>query len=100
MLGFIFSISITNFFNLVSKSVFFIRLLASGILFSTAVNAELVAKPIILGILPSISVTLVLKAVFLAKLLISGIFLSILLILSSKSDPSLSYLVFLTKFVV
>ena len=49
----------TNFFNLVSKSVFFTRLLTSGILFSTAINAELVAKPVILGILSSISVSLV-----------------------------------------
>ena len=36
-------------------SVFLTKLLTSGILFSTAVNAELVAKPLILGILLSIS---------------------------------------------
>ena len=52
------------FCNLVLKSVFFTRLLTSGILFSTAVNAELVAKPVIISILPYISVTLVLKSVF------------------------------------
>ena len=33
-----------------------------GILFSTAVNAELVARPVILGILPSISVILAFKS--------------------------------------
>ena len=49
----------------------------SGVLFSTAVKAD-----------------------FLAKSLTSGIFLSILLILSSKSYPYFSYLVFETKFVV
>ena len=64
------------------------------------VNAELVANPVILGILPSISVTLALKFVFLTKLLTSGTFLSTLLILSSKSDLSFSYLVFKTNFVV
>ena len=36
----------------------------SGILFSTAVNAELVAKPVILGILFSISVILEFKSAF------------------------------------
>ena len=43
----------------VSRSVFLTKLLISGILFSTTVNAEFVAKPLILGILPSISVVLV-----------------------------------------
>ena len=106
-------------FNLASKSVFVIRPVTSGILFSTAVNAELVANlltsgilflaavnvelvanPLMLDILPSTSVILELQSVFLTKSLTSGIFLSILLILSSKSDPSFSYLVFETKFVV
>ena len=50
--------------------------LTSGILFSTAVNAEFVTNPIILGILPSISVILAFKSVFLARSLVSGIFLS------------------------
>ena len=99
MLGFVFSNCITIFFNLVSKYVFFTRLLTlgilpsisvtlvlksvffltklltSGILFSTAINSQLVAKPVTLGILPSILVTLVFKTVFfLTKLLISSIF--------------------------
>ena len=45
----------TNFCVIVC---FFTKPLTLGILFSTAVNAELVAKPLILGILPSISVIL------------------------------------------
>ena len=52
------------FFNLASKSVYFTKLLTSDILFSTTVYAELVAKPVILGILFSISVILELKSVF------------------------------------
>ena len=44
--------------------IFFTKLLTSGILFVTAVNAELVAKPLIPGILPSIPVMLTLKFVF------------------------------------
>ena len=59
-------------------SVFFTKLLTSGILFSTAVNAELVARPVILGIFPSISVILAFKSVFFffffAIPLVSGIF--------------------------
>ena len=39
-----------------------------------AVNAELVAKPLILGILPSTSLILALKSVFSTKPLRSGIF--------------------------
>ena len=35
-----------------------------GILFSTSVNAELVVKSLILGTLPSISLTLAFKSVF------------------------------------
>ena len=51
--------------------------LTSGILFSTAVNAELVAKLVILDVSPSISVILAFKsAFFLARSLVSGIFLS------------------------
>ena len=50
--------------SVASKPVVFTKLLTSGILFSTAVNAELVAKPLILAILPSISVTLESKSVF------------------------------------
>ena len=55
---------------------FFTKLLTSGILFSTAVNAELVAKLLVLGILPSISVTLVLKFAYSTKILTSGILFS------------------------
>ena len=44
-----------------------------GILFSTTVNAAFVAKPVILGILPSISVILTLWSVFLTRPLVSGI---------------------------
>ena len=51
-------------FNLASKSVFVTKLLTSGILFSTDVNAELVPRPLILGILPSTSVMLESKFVF------------------------------------
>ena len=43
---------------------FFAKLLTSGILFLIAVNAKLIAKPAILGILPSTSVILALKSVF------------------------------------
>ena len=58
------------FYNLVSKSAFAIRLVISDILFSTAVNAEVVAKPLTSGILFSTAV----NSVLLAKSLISGIF--------------------------
>ena len=50
------------------------KLLTSGDLFSTAVTAVLVAKPLILGILTSSLVTLALKFVYLTKSLTSGIF--------------------------
>ena len=53
------------------------------------------AKPLISGILFSSAV----KVDFLTKSLMSGIFFSILSILSSKSDPSFSYLFLETKFV-
>ena len=56
MISKFFIISIT----FVSESVFLTKLLILGILFSTAVNAEVVAKPVIPGILPSISLILVL----------------------------------------
>ena len=54
---------INDFFNLNNFCViicFLTKLLTSGILFSTAVNAELVTKPLILGTLPSISVIIAL----------------------------------------
>ena len=47
-----------------SESVFVTKLLTFGILFPTAVNVELVANPVILGILFSISVTIAFKSVF------------------------------------
>ena len=58
------------FLNLESKSVFVIKLVVSGILFSTAVNAEAVAKPLTSGILFSTTA----NSVLLAKPLISGFF--------------------------
>ena len=51
-------------FNLASEFVFVTRFVTFGILFSTAVSAELVARPLILGILSSTSVILELKSVF------------------------------------
>ena len=61
-----------------------------GILFSIAVNAVFVAKPLILGILPSISFILALQSVFLTRSLVLGTLFSI-------PDLSLSYLVFKNK---
>ena len=96
---------ITNFFFnftnfCIAVCFLFTKLLTSGILFSTAVNAKLVATSVILGILPSISVILAFKSVFLARSLVSGIFLSESLILFSKFDLSVSYVVFKTNPVV
>ena len=51
------------------------------------------AKPVILGILFSISAILAFKSVFLARSIVSGIFFS-------KSDLSVSYVVFKTNPVV
>ena len=45
-------------FNLASKFGFVTKLVTSGILFSNVVNAELVARPLTSGILPSTSVIL------------------------------------------
>ena len=64
------------FLNLASKSVFVIKLVISGILFLTAVNDELIARPLILGILPSTSVILESKSVFfLTKLITNNFFI-------------------------
>ena len=52
-----------NFTNFCVIACFLTKLLTLGILFSTAVNAELVAKPLMLGISPSVSVILELKSV-------------------------------------
>ena len=54
-------------------------------LFSKTVNAEVVVKPLILGISALISFILVLRIVLVAKLVISGILSSIFLILASYS---------------
>ena len=72
---------------------FLIKLSISGILFSTAVNAALVSKPVILYILPSISLTLAFNYAFLKSPILSGIFFSASLIVFSKSDFSVPYLV-------
>ena len=66
---------------------FLTKLPTSGILFSTAVNAGFVANPLILGILPSISVILALYYVFLTDPVVSEILFS----------NSLSYLVYTTN---
>ena len=72
------------------------KLATLGIVFSTAVNAELVAKPVIL-ILLSISLISVLQSVFLTSPLVSDSFLSASLIFFYKSDLSVSYLGFKTN---
>ena len=55
------------------------------ILFSTAVSAEVVIRPLILGILALTSFTFVLRIVLVAKLVISGILSSMFLILALYS---------------
>ena len=70
---------IINFFNFSIIICFLTKLLTSGILFSTVVNAVFVAKLLTLGILFST----VVNAVFVAKSLISGILPSISVILES-----------------
>ena len=65
----------------VSQSVFLTRLLTLGILFSTAVNAEVGVKPLILRISALTSFILVLRRVLVAKLVISDILSSIFFIL-------------------
>ena len=82
-----------NFSNFCVIICFLTKRLILGILFSTAVNAASVAKPLILGILPSILVTLALYPVFLTSPLVSGI-------LFSNSVLSVSYLAFKTNQLV
>ena len=72
---------------------FLTKLLTSGILFLTVVNAAVVAKLVILGIWLSISVIFALKTVFFNKFSVSLIFFS-------KSDLSVLYLVFKTNSVI
>ena len=83
------------FFNLASKSVFVIKLVISGILFSTAVNDKLVAKPLILGILPSTSVILESKSV-LTKLVTLGILFSATVNSVLLAKPLISGIFYLT----
>ena len=71
--------------SFVSQSVFLTKLLVLGILFSTAVNSEVVAKPVILGILFLTSFMFVLRLILVTKLLISGILSSIIFILAPHS---------------
>ena len=66
------------------------RLLILDILSLTPINAELVAKPLILAILFSISLILALQSVFLTSLLVSGT-------LFFNPALSVSYLVFKTN---
>ena len=61
------------------------RLLTFGISFSKAVNAEVVAKPLVLCIPVLTSFIFVLRIVLVAKLLISGILSSIFFILALYS---------------
>ena len=84
---------IFNFCNFSVVVCFLTKLLTSGILFSRVINSVFIAKLLILGILPSISVILVLQSVFLTKPLVSGIFFS-------NSVLSKLYLVFHTKSLV
>ena len=78
-------------FNLASKPVFVTRLVTSD-----AVNAELVARPLMLGILPSTSVILELKSVFLTKLLTSGILFSTAVNADFVAKPLISGILFST----
>ena len=64
---------------------FLTRLLILGFLFSTAVNAEVGAKPVILGISFLTSSIFVLRLLLVAKLLISAILSSIFFVLTSYS---------------
>ena len=64
---------------------FLTKLLILGILFSTAVNEEVVARPVILGISFFTSFIFVLRLVLVTKLLISGILSSIFFILALYS---------------
>ena len=84
------------FFNLASKSVFVSKLVTSGILFSTVVNAELVTRPQILGILPSTSVILGSKSVFLTKLVTLNISFSIAVKAEVVAKPLISGILFST----
>ena len=68
------------------------KLLTLGILFSTAVRAVLVAKLVILGILPLTSFILVLRAAVVSKLVILGISLLTSFILALREYYQVFYL--------
>ena len=61
------------------------KLLVSGALFSTVLNAEVVARPVILGIYILTSLIFVLRLALVARLLISGILSSIFFIFALYS---------------
>ena len=67
---------------------FLTKLLTLGILFSTAVNAIVVAKIVILSISNLTLFILALRVVLVAKLVISGILSSIFLILALDTSFS------------
>lgn len=62
------------------------RSLTLGVLFLTALGEEVVAKPVTLSVLPSISVILASQSVFLTSLVVSDISISGSLILFSATD--------------
>ena len=66
-----------NFINFCIIPVFLTKLLTLRILFSTAINAEVVTKPIILGTSFLTSFIFVIRIILVAKLVISGILSSI-----------------------
>ena len=68
-----------------SSSVFLTKILTLAILFSTAVNAEVVAKALIFGVSFLTSFIFVLRIVLVAKLVISGISSSIFFIFALYS---------------
>ena len=77
-----FLFSFTNFCVIVS---FLTKLLTLGILFSTAVRAVVLAKLVILGIMPLTSFILALGVALVAKFVISAILHSIFLIFALYS---------------
>ena len=63
-----------------------VRSLTLGVLILTALGEEVVAKPVTLSSLPSISVILASQSVFLTSLIVSDISISGSLILFSATD--------------
>ena len=64
---------IFSFFYFIIMICFLTKSLTLDILFSTAVTAVVVAKPVIIGVLPLTSLILVLRAAVIAKPVIIGI---------------------------